>query len=593
MNFSLFENIDMPIMILDNNGYIQYTNNYIEKYLISSISTYNGMHHSKLIASDSINKSVEKYIKDILPEGKTYTESVVVSKEESIAVELCCNPLQDISLFSVLIKEDRSRFFSDKQSKIDQYKDRYTSLLDNLEVAVIVYEAIGEGEDFLFKEMNKASAKIEDINEDYVIGKKLTDMFPGVKKMGLLEALRRVWATGVSEKLPLSFYEDNKRKGWRINYIYRLTNGDVVSIYSDETSSVDAKHRYYKLSKWFSLFLDNFPGFAFIRGLDGEVYYANKKFKEEINIHSENGVNIKNHTFSIEDLDLYSSQDKEVIDENKSMSFEDFINGRYLLTTKFPISLGKKNDLLGIISVDITERRENELQLTKLNEFKNILLSLIGHDLKNPFNVQLGFIEMLINEYSSISDDKKLEYLKVVYDSTSSGFQLLNNLLEWANSNINEISCNPKEIRVKQIIERVLQQNALNLSVKNIDVHIQVSENITAFVDPNMLEVVIRNIFVNAIKFSKTNGDIYFFVESNNTNVEISIEDNGVGMSPELLNKLFEMDLGKVRTGTNGEKGTGLGLYLCNEFMQKNNGIIEVSSQIEKGSKFKLILPIS
>ena len=262
-----------------------------------------------------------------------------------------------------------------------------------------------------------------------------------------------------------------------------------------------------------------------------------------------------------------------------------------MLTTKFPVYFENKSDIIGGISVDITQMRKNEIQLTRLNEFKNILLSLIAHDLKTPFNVQLGFLEMIINEYYSFSDQKRLEYLKIIYDSTSGSYQLLDNLLEWSNSNINDVRFEPGVIVLKSIIDKVIQQNSLNISVKKLDISITVPDDMCVWADENMLEVVIRNILVNAIKFSEPFGDIKISSGYSNSEVVLKIEDNGIGMSEPLIGKLFEMTFDKIRNGTKGERGTGLGLYLCNEFMKKNNGRIKVESEINIGIKFYLFLP--
>lgn len=590
MNYSLFENIEKPVIIIDKCGIVHFANkHFVELFSIDNISVP-GKHYKEYFYNTNLYISINDYINNYFPFGKNLKKILELNLNNLNNLEICFNPLLEDSLFSLMI-HDLSNSNYTGITDLQIYKDRYNSLFNNIKAGVVVYRSVDSGEDFVIVEMNKEAQLIDSFEKENVLGKRLTDVWPGIKEFGLLEVLQKVWLTGKPGELPISLYQDKERIGWRYNLVYKLNTGEIVAIYTDETDNVKAQKQFKELNERFSLFLDNFPGYAYMRGLNGEVYYGNKSFKEDINIHSENGENIKNHKFSIEDLNQFREQDLYVLRENKSKSFEDVINGCHLLTTKFPISIGKKNDIIGGISVDITQLRNNELQLIRLNEFKNILLSLIAHDLKSPFNVQLGFLEMLINEFYSFDDEKKLEYLKIIYESTSGSFQLLNNLLEWSNSNINDVKHHPKDTQLKPIIDRVIQQNTLNLSVKNIDIVTYIPEDIIVFTDENMLEVVIRNIFVNAIKFSKPYGDIRIKAENLNNEVVIKIEDNGIGMSDSIIGKLFEMTFDKVRNGTKGERGTGLGLFLCNEFVKKNNGRIRVESEINKGSTFFIYLP--
>ncbi len=579
-------------MVLDKYGAVQYVNKHIARLLSIENPSFLGRHFSNYIKINDLNLLINDFLNNYLTLGKVLKKNIVLKQGCQREVQVCFNILLDDSLFSLLINEIQEDE-TDGSNDSEYYKERYDVLFNNIKVGILVYKAVDNGNDFIIEDINNEAQIIESVNWEDTVGKRLTEVFPGVTETGLLDVFKRVWRTGKSEEHPVSFCKDKQPSGWRSNIVRKLNTGEIIALYTDETDYINAKNQYAELNKQFTLFLDNFPGYAYMRGLDGEVFYANRSFKEDINIHSDTGKNIRNHKFSIEDLDQFREQDLCVLKENKSKTFEDIINGCYLLTTKFPVYVENKSDIIGGISVDITQMRKNEIQLTRLNEFKNILLSLIAHDLKTPFNVQLGFLEMIINEYYSFSDQKRLEYLKIIYDSTSGSYQLLENLLEWSNSNINDVRFEPGVIVLKSIIDRVIQQNSLNISVKKLDISITVPDGMCVWADENMLEVVIRNILVNAIKFSEPFGDIKISSGYSNSEVVLKIEDNGIGMSEPLIGKLFDMTFDKIRNGTKGERGTGLGLYLCNEFMKKNNGRIKVESEINIGSKFYLFLPSS
>lgn len=230
-------------------------------------------------------------------------------------------------------------------------------------------------------------------------------------------------------------------------------------------------------------------------------------------------------------------------------------------------------------------------QLMTLNATKDKFFSIIAHDLKNPFMGIRGFSDILIRDFDKIDKKKHLEFLQNINESSESASDLLNSLLEWARVQTGKIGSNPENINLKEIIRKNIDlYNSFSME-KNIRVHVSVEETINVYADKNMVNTIIRNLLGNALKYTFENGEIHLNAKKENTHVVIEVKDNGIGMEPSAADKLFRIDQSVSSPGTKGEKGTGLGLILCRDFVQANNGTISVSSEKGKGSSFTVILP--
>ncbi len=230
--------------------------------------------------------------------------------------------------------------------------------------------------------------------------------------------------------------------------------------------------------------------------------------------------------------------------------------------------------------------------LEKLNDTKDKLFSIIAHDLKSPFNSILGLSDLLI-ENSPIYDTSNVEYLSKNINSTAKNtLNLIENLLCWAQSQTNQIKYDPEAIDLeKNISQAVIFFNA-PASVKNISLnHIRDYETIV-YADRIMLKLILHNLISNAIKFTHSNGKIDIYTLHGEGEVEITISDNGTGMNEATRNNLFETKTNLSSKGTSNEDGTGLGLILCKEFVEKNGGKIRVESELGKGSDFTFTIPL-
>jgi signal transduction histidine kinase len=170
-------------------------------------------------------------------------------------------------------------------------------------------------------------------------------------------------------------------------------------------------------------------------------------------------------------------------------------------------------------------------------------------------------------------------------------YKLLENLLDWANSQRGKIQFNPEKIDIKELFQQKIENLSEFTLKKNIKIECRVPENCSAFADRNMLKCILRNLIGNAVKFSYCSGTIYLDVEISDKNLQISVIDNGIGIQPEIKEKIFSSGEFFSTSGTENEKGTGIGLILCKEFVERHGGKIWVESEEESGSRFSFTIP--
>jgi PAS domain S-box-containing protein len=235
--------------------------------------------------------------------------------------------------------------------------------------------------------------------------------------------------------------------------------------------------------------------------------------------------------------------------------------------------------------------RQSEVQLRNSNATKDKFFSIIAHDLRGPFNAIIGFSDLLYNDYNHFDESEKISMIKNIHDASLGTFKLLENLLEWSRIQTGRSVPNFEPVDLCTIANTSLTFLKPMAEKKNIKLFSGIHFGTIAFCDENMTTTIIRNLISNAIKFTPFGGDVRIWATIKETQVEITVGDNGVGMPPEIIQKLFLLDNSVKSKGTAGEMGTGLGLILCKEFVELNGGTIEVESEPGKGSKFRFTLP--
>lgn len=249
------------------------------------------------------------------------------------------------------------------------------------------------------------------------------------------------------------------------------------------------------------------------------------------------------------------------------------------------------------VARDITERKIAEIQLQKYSEelqeanaTKDKFFSIIAHDLKSPFNSLMGFSEIIKNEARNLDIATIEQYAGLISSTSTNTYRLLENLLDWARMQQSQLVFKPVSFILSNVVNEVLEILIEKANSKMIAIINYIPGNLIVWADKDMLKTILRNLISNALKFTPTNGKVEIKAALMNDELEISITDNGIGIKPDEIIKIFKIGSSFSKRGTENEKGTGLGLLLCKEFVEKHNGQIKVESQVGKGSTFSFTL---
>jgi PAS domain S-box-containing protein len=262
----------------------------------------------------------------------------------------------------------------------------------------------------------------------------------------------------------------------------------------------------------------------------------------------------------------------------------------------------KEKELLELIAYPVAtaverklieeEKRHTTEYLRELNESKDKFFTIISHDLKSPFNSLLGFTDILVNDYDNLSDKERKDYLNTLYMSTKGVYTLLINLLEFSKFRTGRFVFNPQRVALKALLEKQLKTITGTAAKKKIKVDLVMKRDLEVWVDEDMIKSALSNLLSNALKFTGRDGCITVSVIQSNGFAEVSITDTGVGMDKNDIAELFRLDFRRTTPGTEYEDGTGLGLLITKEFVEKNGGRITVNSEKNVGSKFTFTIPV-
>ncbi len=239
-----------------------------------------------------------------------------------------------------------------------------------------------------------------------------------------------------------------------------------------------------------------------------------------------------------------------------------------------------------------TQRDEIEAyarELQEINSTRDRLYSIIAHDLKGPFNSLLGFSDILMTDWNSLSEEERRDMIILINKTSSENYNLVLNLLEWSRFQSGKIALYLQDLNIGDTLSNIREQMLTSAELKKIKLKISSGQHITAKLDEHLLSTVLRNLISNAIKFTHKGGEIQLEASEKDNRISISVQDNGIGMSDDQLNQIKNLGEMESQTGTEGENGTGLGIKICFEFAQKMGGQIEIDSTEGKGSCFRLV----
>lgn len=343
-----------------------------------------------------------------------------------------------------------------------------------------------------------------------------------------------------------------------------------------------------------------------ITGLDGKIEYVNPKFTDVTGYTYDEAIG-KNpnilkteHTKSEDYKEMW-----EIISAGKTWRGE-FLNKRkdgslyWELASISPI-IDDNGKIIKYVAVkeDITARKAtedaliiSEKELKEANATKNMFFSIIAHDLKGPLGSFVQLLQLFKDNFNEISNEEKLDYLNILIGLSNKTNNLLEDLLLWSRIQMNSIDFSVQNVKLIDLANEAVDQLSQKAKEKNIQIEVEINNKLQVCVNANSVITVIRNILSNAIKFSHSESTVKINARLKEKDVIIAIQDNGLGIPEENINKLFKIETAFSTYGTNKEKGTGLGLILCKELIQKNGGKIWLQSKENEGTTIYFSLPL-
>jgi len=289
----------------------------------------------------------------------------------------------------------------------------------------------------------------------------------------------------------------------------------------------------------------------------------------------------------------------ELFDKKKPAKFEfrlSDVSGRYLNMAAYAKNMFDDPNIQGIIVNfwDITEIRKTETALKIANDTKDKIFSIISHDLRGPISSIKSIVDLVVNEFDRLSKDEIRDLLTSFKPMADATYFLLENLLSWAMNQMGKLKFDPGLNPIKPIVEANINLYSSLAESKDIAIISSIKENLICYFDKEMIDIVIRNLISNAVKFTAKGGEIGVNVKKKGNFLKVEVSDTGIGIDDTVVSTLFDSDIKNknISQGTCNEKGAGIGLMICKEFVELNGGIIGAESKKDKGSVFFFTLPV-
>jgi PAS domain S-box-containing protein len=366
----------------------------------------------------------------------------------------------------------------------------------------------------------------------------------------------------------------------------------------------EAEEKLVKSEMLNSTLIKHLPQRIFIKDPDSRYILCNDVYSRDLGIDPNEITGKSDFDFFTRELaEKYKGDDQNVISEGIQKEFEEkySISGQERWTHITKVPYRDANDkIVGVLGIfeDITDRisRDREILLKNdllqaMNAEKDKFFSIIAHDLRSPLSAFVSTTQMLSEEIQTMNIEEVKKVAMNLSASATNIYTLLENLLEWSMLRRDGLDFVPERLNLAQKVKDCTEILSESARKKEIMISISVPENLEILADRHMFDTILRNLVSNAVKFSHAGASVLISALSDDSNtIKIKVADTGIGMSPEILGKLFLLDQQTSRKGTNGEPSTGLGLLLCKEFIEKNGGKISVESEVGKGSIFSFTI---
>ncbi|MGD9099573.1 MAG: PAS domain S-box protein [Anaerolineae bacterium] len=476
---------------------------------------------------------------------------------------------------------------------------RFRELFDNMSSGVAVYEAVDEGQDFVFRDFNRAGERIEKIAREELIGKSVLEMFPGVKDFGLLEVFQRVWRSGEPAHHPITLYRDNRIVGWRENYVYKLPSGEIVAVYDDVTERKQAEERILYLAD----LVENVSDAIISSDLDFNIKSWNKGAEsiygwQASEVMGKPVVEVTRLEYPCDEL---ASVVEKFLEQGywRGEVIQRHRDGRKLnmlaSVTMLRDGEGKPEGAVAI-NRDITKRVRAEealarqaQELARSNTELERFAYVAAHHLQEPLITVVNYAQLLAGRYGGQLDADADKFIKFVTDAALHMRHLLRDLLTYSELHARAFERTCSEM----VLERALGplRRAIEAQAAVVT-HAPLPE---VMADAAQLEQVFRHLIDNALKFHRDAPPRIHVsaapceMEEGKAAWRFSVRDNGIGIAPEYSGRIFQV-FERLHT-RDAYPGTGIGLVTCKKIVERHGGRLWFESELGKGSTFYFTIP--
>lgn len=487
---------------------------------------------------------------------------------------------------------------SKERAELNEYK--FKLLFEKAPDPIAITNMKGE-----FIDCNEAMFKFHNVRDlDELKQFKSSDAFSEPEKR--LEIVNEIIKEGFIKNVDLQIYtfKDKEERSCTVSSgILRFTGVEPVLI--TWMKDITDKNKTDQYIRKLSTAITQSPVAIIITNLNGEIEFVNPQFTKITGWDADEAIGktpsiLKSGDHSIEYYkELWSTIAKGKIWKGEFHNHRK--DGSYFWeeATISPI-FDDKNKIINYVAIkqDITLKKQFELdllekqqQLKDLNKIKDNLFSIIGHDLRGPIGNLKSFIELILTDFDLDDKENLTKTLQILSNSATRAYDLLDNLLLWARSQRNEVIFQPSAVKIYRLADHCISLLSETAKIKEINIINNIDKNLIVNADANMISTIFRNLISNAIKFSRRESDIIISSSTDQANYTITVKDTGVGIKQEDISKLFDDKQLFTTSGTSGEKGTGLGLLICKDFITKHNGTIKVESQPGEGTEFAITIP--
>jgi PAS domain S-box-containing protein len=486
------------------------------------------------------------------------------------------------------------------EDALGKSEEKFRELMENMHSGVVVYEAVGDGEDFEIKDFNRSGEKIEKIDREKVIGRRVTDVFPGTKELGIFDVFQSVWQTGKPEYFPGGVYQDHRTPpSWRESYVYKLSSGEIVAVYQDVTEQKLAQKALQESEKRFRDLVENsLTGISIVQ--DNQVVYQNRE--------QERLLGPLPRSYLLADFDKIHSDDVDTvkrlsqrIDKREIQTLEtDFRfygkgpkKGSKNLKWVYCRALwteyrGKEAILVNMI--DMTKAKELEHLLTIQDKMASLgrVAAGMAHEIRNPLsgiNIYLNTLKKL--HHKNGSEEKVKQIIGQIQSASHKIESVIRRVMDFAKPGEPKLAL----IDMNRPVTEAINLSAVTMRKSGIALEKVLSENLPpCHADPTLIEEMVLNLLNNAAGAMKTMAEgkkIVVTSSAEGDGIVLTVSDSGPGIAPAIKDKIFDPYF------TTKSDGTGIGLSISHRIVTDHGGSLTVSDSDLGGAEFRIEIPKS